>query len=199
MTTIKLTPTQNAESHAICSSKLWGNPLMPDSFEYPCFKDSEGEEGQYDFICQINCADLGENEFLPSKGILYFFAKIGAFLGNFWEEELEQGYWAKEDLKVIYTPRTDFESFVELALSDEDGYEVSFPEQALSVEVAKQNDIASAVDQEKYIVLLCIESQKITAQSELLFPNGSRLYFLIPKQDLLSERKTFKNAIGYLG
>lgn len=36
------------------SSRFWGNPDLPEDFDYPSYIDEDGEEYDYDFVCQIN-------------------------------------------------------------------------------------------------------------------------------------------------
>lgn len=36
------------------SSRFWGNPDLSEDFDYPSYIDEDGEEYDYDFVCQIN-------------------------------------------------------------------------------------------------------------------------------------------------
>lgn len=201
------------------SSKFWGSPIMPDSFDYPSYIDDDGEEGTYDFICQINCADIADFDadgILPHKGMLYFFGKIGYYAGNFWEEPQPSCLWDKHAVKVVYTPRTDFENFIELVLTDEDDNEVAYPEKSIEFLLPKGNDASDnpfmpvhkllgspdylddLVDLDKYMLLFQLDSCEIVDGKELNFMDEGMLYFLVPKIDLLGEKRTFKNARGFL-
>lgn len=202
---------------AQCVSKFWGFPVMPDSFDYPSYKDEDGEEGQYDFICQINCAELpavAAGKSLPEKGMLYFFARIGYYAGNFWEEACPEGLWNKDDVKVIYTPRTDFDNFAEMVLTDEDGNEICYPEKAVEFVLPEGNGTNVSPDQVhrllgsirnhrgldlgQYRVILKVGSCRISDDVELEFPENTSLYFIVPEADLSGEKKTFRNARAVL-
>ena len=63
---------------------------MPEELDWPTVmvRDEDGES--YDdpltFVCQIRCADIAPfdpHELLPHEGMLYFFAAIDYFLGDF--------------------------------------------------------------------------------------------------------------------
>lgn len=69
------------------NSRFGGSPDLPKEVEYP-----QNEEGDYDFLCQINFADFPDRlEKLPTKGILYVFCK---------EDDTE-------DYQVIFSKSTD--------------------------------------------------------------------------------------------
>lgn len=82
--------THLADSPLTGQSKWWGEPDMPEELDWPTVmvRDEDGES--YDdpltFVCQIRCADIAPfdpHELLPHEGMLYFFAAIDYFLGDF--------------------------------------------------------------------------------------------------------------------
>mgnify|MGYP002626758536 CR=1 FL=1 len=82
--------THLADSPLTGQSKWWGEPDMPEELNWPTVmvRDEDGES--YDdpltFVCQIRCADIAPfdpHELLPHEGMLYFFAAIDYFLGDF--------------------------------------------------------------------------------------------------------------------
>lgn len=104
------------------ASRFWGNPDLPSDVEYPAHADSDGYGWEYQFICQINLADIAaydtENR-LPHKGLLSFFARIDHYMG-YDDEGCISGYVSgPEDLKVLYFPEVT-DDFSEVVLLDED-------------------------------------------------------------------------------
>ena len=81
--------TRDAEEDLTGRSHWWGAPDLPEDLAYPCVTVDDGEGGRYDepltFVCQIRCADLApldEENLLPHRGMLYFFAPLDYFLGE---------------------------------------------------------------------------------------------------------------------
>lgn len=94
---------------ALCGSHFWGNPDLPENYEYPTYTDEEGNEIDYQFICQINLSEVAPHDIdncLPNKGLLLFFAKIYHYMGYFGDEvESISGYISDaDDVKVLYFP-----------------------------------------------------------------------------------------------
>ena len=85
MQPIQLLLSQPSEPIAPCASRFWGNPDLPADMDYPTYMDSEGQPCEYQFICQINLAEVAPydtQQRLPHKGLLSFFAKIDHYLGK---------------------------------------------------------------------------------------------------------------------
>ncbi|MBE7120891.1 YwqG family protein [Bacillus cereus] len=78
---VKVVPKQQ-EIIAIGSSKMGGVPDLPNTFEYPTYK-----EDPLRFIAQFNLSDLqnvGMDHNLPKTGMLYFFS-----IENYFEEDVD--------------------------------------------------------------------------------------------------------------
>jgi uncharacterized protein YwqG len=78
---VKVVPKQQ-EIIAIGSSKMGGVPDLPNTFEYPTYK-----ENPLRFIAQFNLSDLqnvGMDHNLPKTGMLYFFS-----IENYFEEDVD--------------------------------------------------------------------------------------------------------------
>jgi uncharacterized protein YwqG len=90
-------------------SKWWGFPDMPDSLEYPMIEIEEDGETYSDpltFICQIRCSDIApfdQEGLLPHEGMLYFFAYLDYFLGDFDAYCPGSSEWDKDCFKVLYS------------------------------------------------------------------------------------------------
>lgn len=204
----------------LCTSKFWGNPDLPASFDFPTYKDAEGEESHYDFVCQIRCSELSAFDpegMLPHTGMLYFFAQIGYYLGDiFFCEPMPSGLWPKDGVRVLYYPKEDWENFQSLILLDDDDEEIALREQKIEFE-AVCGDAANAdaeagalaghkllglpdylsdeIDPSKYTLLLQVDSCELEDDIELNFMDCGMLYFLWPTKDV---GKTFKNVRGFL-
>lgn len=135
MTPIKIKCSYSDTELPMCVSKFWGNPDLPKSFSFPTYKDEEGEESHYDFVCQIRCSDIAhydKDNILPHQGMLYFFAQIGYYLGDiFFCEPMPSGWWPSNGVKVLYYPREDWENFEQLILLDDDDEEIAIREQKI--------------------------------------------------------------------
>ncbi len=84
------------------SSYFWDAPQLPSPDLYPLTTDDEGNEYPMQFICQINCRELPSNEWLPKKGMLYFFGEIDYYLGYDVKQPYGLGEWPEDAVKVIY-------------------------------------------------------------------------------------------------
>ena len=108
-------------------SHFWGSPLLPPGYPYPEYIDSDGDRWPYNFICQINLADIAPFDTegkLPHEGLLLFFTKIDRYLGDFEAADCISGYISDaEDVKVLYFP--DSNGFEEILLTDIDGTPLS--------------------------------------------------------------------------
>ncbi|MGH0584866.1 YwqG family protein [Bacillus mycoides] len=99
---VKVVPKQQ-EIIAIGSSKMGGVPDLPNTFEYPTYK-----ENPLCFIAQFNLSDLqnvGMDHNLPKTGMLYFFS-----IENYFEEDVnpnEAGRVLYYDIPVEQLRRAD--------------------------------------------------------------------------------------------
>lgn len=93
------------------ASRFWGNPDLPEGFDYPMYVDDEGDDYPYYFVCQINLADLAAfapDNPLPKSGLLSFFAKIDHSMGLFDAPIGIQSHFSDpEDVKVLYFASID--------------------------------------------------------------------------------------------
>lgn len=108
------------EKVGMCASRFFGNPDLPKRYDFPCYTDSEGEEYEYTFVCQINLADIAPYDAegrLPHRGLLSFFAKIDHYLGYYGCDSIGGAISDADDVKVLYFP--ECEDFEELVLVDE--------------------------------------------------------------------------------
>lgn len=89
-------------------SHWWGAPDLPEDIPYPCEEIWDADGIYYaplTFVCQIRCSDIAEldpDNMLPHRGMLYFFAPIDYFLGEYDSPLDVHGAPA-----VIYTEKED--------------------------------------------------------------------------------------------
>jgi len=212
---IKLNRITSENEINMCESKFWGSPDMPESFSFPTYKDEIGDESVYEFICQINCRDIikfDTDNLLPHKGMLYFFARLGYYIGNFFPDKpFKIGKNEQQACKVIYTPREDYENFLAMTLVDDDDEEIEFPAQQIHFEKSSPllnsdskdyikllgdadcNEKKVEILKENESLLFQISSCMIDAEVDLTFPENGILSFIIPSDDL-TKNKTFKNV-----
>ena len=128
MKPIQLVLCKPFEKTPLGGSRFWGNPDLPSDMDYPTYISSDGEEWEYQFVCQINLSEiaaLDTEDRLPHTGLLSFFAKIDHYLGRFDYAGSIEGYISDtEDVKVIYFPEVTG-NFQEFVLLDEDDQEVN--------------------------------------------------------------------------
>lgn len=90
------------------SSRFWGNPDLPEDFDFPSYTDDDGEEYDYVFVCQINLEELanfGVPTMLPKRGLLSFFAKIDHYMGYYDVPMDINGCVSNKDaVRVLYFP-----------------------------------------------------------------------------------------------
>lgn len=91
-------------------SKMWGCPDLPDSLDYPevtVNDDGELVDDPMTFICQIRLEDIAALDMdgaLPHTGMLYFFASLDHFLGDFDAPASPgMGRWDERFFKVLYS------------------------------------------------------------------------------------------------
>ena len=96
--------------------------------DYPTYMDSEGQPCEYQFICQINLAEVAPydtQQRLPHKGLLSFFAKIDHYLGDFDNPDFIGSCISNtDDVCVLYFPEVGLpgphEGFEAMVLVDTD-------------------------------------------------------------------------------
>ena len=217
MNIIKILPQPYQGELDIAQSKMWGSVDLPHTFKYPTYKDEEGDDCHYVFVAQINClqvAPFDKDNRLPHKGMLYFFAKIDYYMGEFLAEPMCDGFWDEGDVKVLYYPNNDYENFERVVLIDDDDLEIAPKEQQIIFESVEEGDdnliydhkllgrpayLADDVDPEKYALLFQLDSCDIQEGVTLNFMDWGQLLFLIPVEDFSGEgRRSFKYVRGYL-
>lgn len=113
MNSIKIN-LEKANEDLFMQSKWWGNPDMPVNFEVP---------DDLTFICQIRCDEIAEfddENLLPHKGMLYFYAAIDYYFGDFDSYNPTDLYWNNEDIKVFYVEDIDNQTFEQVVFVDDD-------------------------------------------------------------------------------
>lgn len=107
-------------------SKWWGNPDMPVNYEVP---------DELTFICQIRCDEIAEfddKNLLPHKGMLYFFAAIDYYFGNFDSYCPADFYWNNDDVKVLYVEDIDNQTFEQVVFVDDDDKPIAMKEMKIT-------------------------------------------------------------------
>lgn len=117
---------EKSQDDLFMQSKWWGNPDMPVGFDVP---------DDLTFICQIRCEDIAEfdeENLLPHKGMLYFFAAIDYYFGNFDAYCPDGPYWDNEDVKVFYVEDIDNQTFEQVVFVDDDDKPVAIKEMKMT-------------------------------------------------------------------
>lgn len=183
-------------------SKFFGNPDLPDSFDWPTDED----DYDMDFICQINCADASKyNNLLPKEGMLYFFGCIASPLGIPDAPEITVGFQSVDNFSVIYN-KTPVNDLLSGEIVDENGEPVGFSELVIDFSdkeipdskafhqlLGEYPDDSGELDD--YCLLFCLDSFS-GDDFTLEFEDSGYLYFLIKKYDL--KNKDFSKTICYL-
>ena len=97
---MKLTPYDVALPQGC--SYFWDAPQLPSTGMYPMTTDADGNKYPMQFICQINCEQLPDNDWLPKRGMLWFFGEIDYFLGYDVKQPYGLGKWPEYAVRVIY-------------------------------------------------------------------------------------------------
>ncbi|QEI08204.1 DUF1963 domain-containing protein [Pigmentiphaga aceris] len=72
--TIALETTEPDDYSDTGNTRFGGLPDLPANVDYPTFANYQGETKGFQFIAQLNCADLAAHQaYLPRSGTLYFF------------------------------------------------------------------------------------------------------------------------------
>lgn len=183
-------------------SKFFGNPDLPDDFDWPVDED----DYDMDFICQINCSDAHKlNPLLPEKGMLYFFGCIANPLGEESAPPVTAGFQSMANFAVVYDD-TDRNDLLSGEIVDENGNAVGFSELVINFSET-ENHSCEAFHQlmgdapdgnddiSDYQLLFCLDSFS-GDDFTLEFEDSGYLYFLIKKDDL--KNKNFDKVICYL-
>lgn len=109
------------------TSRFWGNPDLPEDFDFPSYINEDGDEYPYFFVCQVNLEELAKfdtSTMLPKKGLLSFFAKIDYYVGHY-DVPMEIGgsVCDSDAVRVLYFPSC--ESMVEKVLVGDENQPVS--------------------------------------------------------------------------
>lgn len=196
---IKINNQTIAQDDLFGQSKWWGSPDLPVDVEWPIYIDSDGEEWNMQFICQINCADLSAYDTpLPKEGLLLFFANIDYYMGYDVEPNGE-GVWDAAETKVIYVAPDQFDILQQRILVDDDENPLFLPCRELTFEWSDEekgeggNKLLGVPDFmpwedwdepcEGWQLLLQVDSQEAEDYT-LQFMDEGAMYFLISPNDL---------------
>lgn len=159
------------ENRDLDRSKLFGNPVFPNSF----MKRNKLNDAYY--FAQINLSELKEYDTpFPKEGMLYFFLKFNKYSITpkvlYTNEEL---YEVMDDVNEIFE-ELDFKDALYLEFNKGNGsnylldnFDKEIPES----------------DRDDYIVLLKVDPLNILASDFPIFVNpDDELYFVIDKEDL---------------
>lgn len=71
---VALATTEPDDYGRVGNTRFGGLPDLPDGIDYPTYTDYEGQTRGFQFIAQLNCAELAPfQDYLPRSGMLYFF------------------------------------------------------------------------------------------------------------------------------
>lgn len=196
---IKLSKT---EDDLFCKSKWWGNPDIPEDFN---FDDS------LMFVCQIRCEDIVDydiDNLLPHKGMLYFFCDIAYYLGYYEDFEPQpSALWDEDAVKVYYVESVDENAFKQLVFDDD--YFPQIGEKKIEFKLTEDDSpdlkllgMPYMLEHENWpypyshwINLLQIDSVD-DDDYNLLFMDMGLLYLIINPEDL--KKRDFTKVRGYL-
>lgn len=141
---IKIT-THPTDNSLFGQSKWWGEPDMPEELDYPevTVTDQDGDSWQdpLTFVCQIRCAELAPFDpegLLPHKGMLYFFAALDYFLGDY--DALSypgMGEWQPDHFRVLYAPSCKVLHTHHILNAD--GTSATLPAEAITLTACREN------------------------------------------------------------
>lgn len=190
------------EDDLFCRSKWWGNPDIPQDFQ---FDDS------LMFLCQIRCEDLhsyDDKNVLPHKGMLYFFCDIAYYLGCYDEFDPPCGpLWDDEYVKVYYIENVDETTFRQIVFDDD--YFPIIKERKIDFELVDDNTDGHKLlgspfqfeyedwesPCEGWMNLLQVDSDE-DDDYNLLFMDMGMLYFIIDPEDLI--KRDFGKVNAYI-
>ncbi len=183
-------------------SKWWGQPDMPEALDYPevTLVDDDGEEYQdpLTFVCQLRCEELAPFDpegLLPHEGMLYFFAALDYYLGDYDTPAYPgMGTWQRRFFRVLYAPVCN-ELHTHRIVYD-DGTPVGLPAEAVTFASADPSDGGILLLAPPYIdevreefpgrlSLLQVDEED---RWNLRFHDCGTLHFLITPDDLRHRR-----------
>ena len=121
---------EKTDDDLFMKSKWLGNPDLPQNFDVP---------DDLTFICQVRCDEIAkfdEENLLPHKGMLYFFAAIDYYFGHIDSYYPVDFYWDKEDVKVFYIEDTDNQTFEQVVFVNDDDKPIALKELKITFEKA---------------------------------------------------------------
>lgn len=130
MNSIKIN-LKNTKEDLFMRSKWWGDPDLPVGFDVP---------DDLTFVCQIRCDEIAgfdEENVLPHKGMLYFFAAIDYYFGNFDSYCPDGFYWNSDDVKVFYVEDIENQTFEQVVFVDDDDNPVALDELEIEFSAAE--------------------------------------------------------------
>ncbi len=196
-----------ADANLFGKSKWWGDPDLPKDMDFPTYVDSDGEEYQYVFLCQIRCKDLipyDLDNLLPHKGMLFFFARIDYYLGY---DATPEGLcvWDQDYTRVVYVEDYDPDKASSLILVDDDNKPVSIKARAINFSIGNSDGHKLLGDPyfypfeerdpffEGWVNLLQVDSDE-DDDFVLNFMDTGLMFFMINSKDL--ESRNFDNVRG---
>ena len=124
---------KKSDEDLFMQSKWWGNPDLPEGVDAPdCLT----------FVCQIRCDQIAaydKDNLLPHKGMLYFFAELDYYFGDFDAYCPQDFYWDSDDVKVMYIEDIETPNFEEVIAVDEDDNPLAL--EPLAIEFAVGDDL----------------------------------------------------------
>jgi len=201
MNSIKIN-LKKTDEDLFLQSKWWGNPDLPLDVDVPDCST---------FICQIRCDEIAKfdkDNLLPHKGMLYFFAELDYYFGNF-DSYCPNGYWDSDDVRVLYVEDIENQEFEQVVYVDDDDNPIALDELAIefSVEAAECEGnklLGEPYDREwedwdepyaGWTELLQVVSDDYDGGS-LNFMDWGSVHILIDPEDL--KKKCFDKVTAYL-
>lgn len=190
--------TQPTDNPLFGQSKWWGQPDMPEELDYPeiTLVDDDGEEYQdpLTFVCQLRCEDfasLDPEGLLPHEGMLYFFAALDYWLGDYdTPAHPGLGLWPKKYYKVLYSPScNDLHTH---SIVYDDGTPVGLPAEAIEFSRCDKADDGLRLLGKPYLEEVCEQQPDMISLLQvdendswhLVFYDCGMLNFLISPEHL---------------
>lgn len=127
--------TSHSDEDLYGKSHWWGFPDLPSGIAFPSRGVSDDED-LLTFICQIDLNDVAHllpEDLLPGEGMLYFFADLEYYLGDYDAPSEGMGFWSENSFKVIYSK--DKSGLCTHEVYWDDGSPACRPAEAISFEV----------------------------------------------------------------
>ena len=198
---IKLETTP-VDSPLYGQSKWWGEPDMPEELDWPEKKVTDEDGETYDdpliFVCQIRCEDiavLDPQGLLPHEGMLYFFAALDYFLGDFDTPAYPgMGQWQPDYFRVLYSPKCEQLHTHHMVCSD--GSPATLPAESITFSSCLPSDDGLKILGTPYIEevreampgMISLLQVDESDRWNLVFHDCGMLHFLIKQSDLLARR-----------